>query len=544
MSHFSPKFFVYFSMNKFITITNKSEIYILIFFPLILSIVFYKFVENLYPLPQLLSPHDLGIFLDSAWRLLQGQLPHRDYISSTGIVWAYLTAIPVWISGASFNSYKYFPPIVFIIFFMLTIVGSYKLFNPFFGLFIGLFASISASATHAIGSSPELLTFSTSYNRIGFSILFLVGIFSFAPDKDKNIILTSKTAVINAILVGSLFFLKLNFALVAFTLALFGCINHKWCLEKKYAAIYLFCLSATITFYFWLIDFDFISYLRDMSFILSTRKETFLQSPFWIPGLIFTTNIPVFILLSLLLLIMVFLKLNYAVFATLMSACGSFLIAISQGSGDGYAIPGIIGCFAICVLWIPRYCRIAKDFKFFLIAIWIVVISAISYTILFPSLKSLLTWYSVSKVVEFKNGSPKTSNNPYETLVVAEKNNSNWGSDFSNLIEEAISISRKNVDKYHTLQFVDFTNFLNFGLFKSPKGQYSAYDRWVNFSLNDHANAQNLFIDTDFLLICKRPISPPSILMWQDIYGKFVSENFYIVDQSNNFILLKKITRN
>src|ERR1017187_8134824 len=98
--------------------------------------------------------HDVFIFLDNGWRLLNGQRPHVDYVRQWGPVTFLVTAAGLWIANYSVNGVGYgntvfgiligawsywlgrnrlaaSPRVVASVFLVLLIVAPYPLGHPF-----------------------------------------------------------------------------------------------------------------------------------------------------------------------------------------------------------------------------------------------------------------------------------------------------------------------------------------------------------------------------------------------------------------------------
>ncbi len=117
--------------------------------------------------------HDAFMLLDGAWRMMNGQLPHRDFYSHLGVLTYAPTAVGLWISGGSATGYGYAQAFV-----GLTLgFWSYWLGRRYLqdvpACLLCVAVVLLAISTSQLGDPPGMVAGMT-YNRQGYAILAVI----------------------------------------------------------------------------------------------------------------------------------------------------------------------------------------------------------------------------------------------------------------------------------------------------------------------------------------------------------------------------------
>lgn len=503
------------------------------------SIFYFTFTFKLYPLPQLYAAQDIGLLLDPGWRLLQGQMPHRDYISALGILWAIICAVPLFIWGPYYDSFTLFPAILFTFFSFLALTCTFQRLSKIMSFAFSITTGLVASGTYLIGFPPEWLGFAALYTRISYAILMIVILVALLPADSTNRNLEKSAGIISGTLACSLLFLKFNFCFIALGLCLWGCISENFRLRKNFIFFLAFSFIISLIVGFLLIGFNVAAFFRDMSYVATSRlSDVYLNSHLWSPEKIITSNITLIIFAAPFILTLFLQGQLVPAISTLLVLSATLTLGISQASGNGFGLPSMVSAFFLSCHYMTRHFNASKStFSFFTKTI---VLAISAWIIIIPQMVSFKTWFHISENIAQKIGSPiRKANAPLSTLLAGNQNS--WGESFIKMVNEARSLAQKHVTNDKTLQFVDLSNFVNFGTFRSPKNSSLATDILVNVSNTNFQNPEILFSDTDFILLPKKPIAEYGTQnVWLKNYGEYISKTFKKLEETENFILFSK----
>ncbi|HMD49082.1 MAG TPA: hypothetical protein VKG79_08285, partial [Bryobacteraceae bacterium] len=158
--------------------------------------------------------HDIFIFLDAGWRVLNGQLPEIDFNPSMGPLLAVLSAAGMKLARNSPDGIGIMSGMV------AGIVGlwAYALVRKRMAFLPGVLSAITlaliASAPFPISWPPNVLSHAMVYNRFGYAMLGLVVLECFQA-AEGTLVRGISTGVISA----ALLFLKPSYCLVALAFA-------------------------------------------------------------------------------------------------------------------------------------------------------------------------------------------------------------------------------------------------------------------------------------------------------------------------------------
>ena len=164
--------------------------------------------------PIVLFGHDVFFFLDNSYRVLQGQVPHRDFESAWGPVTYLIGAAGLRLSGLRPDGLGYANAL----FGALTAVWAWlvarRRMSPLAACILGVYTLLLITAPFSLGYGPLNFSPAMVYNRYGFALLGIIIVECAAPSgKDTGGLSTG-------IACGLLGFLKVTYAVVAVPLIL------------------------------------------------------------------------------------------------------------------------------------------------------------------------------------------------------------------------------------------------------------------------------------------------------------------------------------
>jgi hypothetical protein len=143
---------------------------------------------------------DRAIWMDAAWRIVNGQVPHLDFITPIGSAWLSVNALPVWLFGPEYSALPYGTAIIMLISGLII----YHILRPTAGRF---YAILGLLYVHKIFFHAQFL----DYNEIALFILTLAFVTSVSVGPERGGTMGAYCGASLAILL----FWKINFFVAA-----------------------------------------------------------------------------------------------------------------------------------------------------------------------------------------------------------------------------------------------------------------------------------------------------------------------------------------
>lgn len=156
---------------------------------------------------------DTTNLLNGGWRVFEGQRPHVDFYSPLGSITLIFIALGMAISGPSAYALVTANIIVFIAVTIYAWILGRDRTPPFYTFIFAVYSGLLVVGTHVYGVSFDMLGYAAVYNRYGMAFLGLILLESFVRARTEKSDLIG--GIGTGILVITLFFLKINFFLVA-----------------------------------------------------------------------------------------------------------------------------------------------------------------------------------------------------------------------------------------------------------------------------------------------------------------------------------------
>lgn len=160
------------------------------------------------------APHDTFVFVDAAYRLEHGQLPHLDYRTPLGVLTAILPYLGL-VAGGSFAAAM--PMALAIALVALAPMLIWVLatrFRVYLALPVGALLILLVAAPLITGDMPSRITMAMWYNRLGWAALTVLFLMWMPPsaERPRGWLIDGLVA---AVLVLTLVYTKITFGLVA-----------------------------------------------------------------------------------------------------------------------------------------------------------------------------------------------------------------------------------------------------------------------------------------------------------------------------------------
>ncbi len=217
--------------------------------------------------------HDIFVMLESAWRTINGQRPHVDYVSPFGPVMFLVFGLGLRLSHYTVDGVGYSNAIVGLLIGLWSYRISRVRMESSPRMLSGLFLAALVVAPYALGSSPLTSSHAMVYNRYGYALLGLVMLESFQPvggarSRGENWLGGFSSGAAAALLL----FLKASFFFVS--LLLIGASILFWSRARhRLLGLTIGFLLVTLAFLAYL-TFDVRAIISDLQMVASARSQS------------------------------------------------------------------------------------------------------------------------------------------------------------------------------------------------------------------------------------------------------------------------------
>lgn len=449
--------------------------------------------------------HDIFLFLDAGWRVLNGQTPEIDFNPSMGPLLALLAAAGLKLARNSPDG----------IGIMSGMVGgtvgiwAYALARKRMSFLAAMLAAVALALTAAapfpISWPPNTLSHAMLYNRYGYALLGLVVLECFQHG-DRTLVGGISTGVVAA----ALLFLKPSYALVA--LAFAGCSVLLGRSEsRRVLGIGIGFLAAGITMMAYL-RFDFAALWSDLQLMSAARGA--LLSPWSLRWSLFK-GISDFLTLGLLALLTSMLTSSVRpLLVTALLWIGGALLLATNGQLSGYPLNAVLALILIEQSRAavgndaPRWSRFPRP------AIILILLGLICYAPIAVSNASGLAYAfleSRTKIpVSIARFQPPVLSHLifYDVADGTDADNRSNGAVYVKYVNDGAELIQRVSSANETVFVLDLVNPFSYALMRRPaRGGTPALSLNHTFTDRDKPSPAWLFGAADIVMVPKHPAS-------------------------------------
>jgi hypothetical protein len=179
-------------------------------------------------------PWDVPILLDGAWRIVNGQTPHRDFFSHLGDLPFYVTWLGMKLSRPCVSAITYGNVFLMAPLGLSAMAVLQRRTSALYALAMSLFLALLAVAPRPLGDPFDYTDYAMLYNRYGEAFLGLFGAIIFlppAPNLPRRWADWTETAFAGALL-AILLFCKLNYFFVGAGFFVLACLLGRFSLGE------------------------------------------------------------------------------------------------------------------------------------------------------------------------------------------------------------------------------------------------------------------------------------------------------------------------
>jgi hypothetical protein len=500
--------------------------------------------------------HDTFFFLDNAYRVAQGQVPHRDFSSAWGPVMFLLDAAGLWMSGMRPTGLGYTNAMfgALIAIWAFFIVRSR--WSSAAACAVGIYTLLLVTAPFPIGIVPIDFGYAMSYNRYGYALFGVIMMECVTALSSTRYEIRHRIGgvVSTGIALGLLLFLKISYAFVAapFIAVLTICGGAGRARRFLGLGSGFAILTVLVLCY---LRFDIADMLQDLATAAAARRRSLhLLRP--ISALDLVQGV----------LILVFAagliygekiggeraaRMRGALFALLTLATGYLLLISNQQINtfplNGYAAVALVAAYGPLMTGrLLQWPGVSPGFPKALLLTACFLPFCVVNGISLACAAVERQWPIQANVIPLD--SPERGTSLRFRLVTGARQTETDGAGYVAALDDGVALLRRHSgDLDGVLTFDEFNPF-NYLLDRpSPRGGFAAAAYNYIFSDSAHPTAERFFGDTAYVLVRKYKQNGPDIIESDDvralmrIYGPALRSQFTTVDETEHWVLWRRV---
>ena len=500
--------------------------------------------------------HDTFFFLDNAYRVVQGQIPHRDFSSAWGPVMFLIDGAGLWLSGMRPTGFGYANAL----FGALISIWAFLIVRPRWApvttCAVGIYTLLLVTAPFPIGIAPIDFGYAMSYNRYGYALFGIIMLecaadgSSAQPESRRRI----AGAVSTGIALGLLIFLKVSFALVAapFIGALILCggagrLRRIVGLTVGFAVLTLLMLCY--------LRFDIADMLQDLATAAAARRMS-LSMVRQIAALDIMQGCLILIFAAGLIYDARAAggraaRLHGALFA-LMSLGAGYLLLISNQQNDtfplnGYAAVALVAAYGPLMTGrLLTWPAVSRTFPRSLLLAACILPFGIDNATSLAGAAMTREWPINTSVIALDLPAYDTSLSFRE--MEGEHQSETIGAGYVAAVNDGVALLRRHSGDLDGVLTLDEFNPFNYLLHRpSPRGGFAAAAYNYIFSDAAHPTAERFFGDTPYVMVRKYKQKGSDMMEGEDvsalmrIYGPALRSNFTVVEETEHWVLWRRV---
>ena len=522
------------------------------FFVLLLSIIVITGYVGLVS-PIRIFAGDTFFFLDNAYRVAQGQVPHRDFSSAWGPLMFLIDAAGLGLSMMKPDGLGYANAL----FGGLIAVWAYLIvrtrWQAVYSYIIGLYTALLIMAPFALGENLANFTLAMTYNRYGYA-LFGVLLVECASEMllqsgTRRRSLTGATST--GVVLGLLVFLKISYAMVAVPVIAACMVGVSYGRLRRLSGIGAGFLAVTIAMAVYL-RFDLRDMVQDIAMAADARRLA-LQPSSLMHLVVAAQNAP---LLVLALLVELGDKAGLRDLSahgrvarlTLLTVGAGCLLLISNQQNSNFPLNAYL---AVVILATVAAKRAAEGKSRWLVGSLLVWLCCLPLALQNASSLALaaLTRASQDPTSHLVLNGSTWGKNIIFAPVVGDLKTATDGEEYVAALNDGLDLLARRVGTDGGVLVFDMFNPFNYLLGRaSPKGGFAAAAYKYVFSDASHPCAERFFGTTNYVLVPKypdaalnRPAEGSDGAGLTRLYGSELKRRFRVVEKSSHWVLWRRL---
>ncbi len=497
--------------------------------------------------------HDTFFFLDNAYRVSQGQVPHRDFSSAWGPVIFLIHAAGLILSGMRPTGIGYANALFGAIVGIWTFLLIRARWSSASACALGVYAILLITAPFPLGINPLDFGYAMTYNRYGYALfgILMMECAANAPSVNRSTRRDSIGAISTGAAFALLAFLKVSYAIVAVPFIVVSTIAASAGRVRRFVEVFggFAMVSVLVLCY---LRFSIFDMWRDLAMAATARQ---LSLRLWLPAGVLD--------LAQTILIVLFAGFGYGVktggahdratpirrdlFALLTVAAGYLLLFSNQQKNtfplNGYAAVALAARHGSLSSGKPlKWPGFSQGFpRALLLGICFLPLCLENGISLAGAAvgRLLPTGPDVISLASTERGSylhfrPMTGTRGDETT----------GMEYVEAVNDGLELIRRHsANRDGVLAFDEFNPFNYLLDLRSPRGGIAAVAYDYVFCDAAHPTAERFFGDTSYVMVRKykkdgpNPIELANVSALMRIYGPSLMSNFSVVEETEHWVL-------
>jgi hypothetical protein len=507
----------------------------------------------------IMAPWDVFSLLGGAWRILNHQIPHKDFHNPIGAITYSLIAAGMKISGPSLKGYIYGNVIFLVISSSWAAVVFFRRLGAGHSFLLTVFIATLVAAQRPLGYDPSVTTYAMIYNRYGWALLSILYVQLFVPVRENTAYLDNLDATMAGLLLGIIFFVKISFFIVGCAALALALVVRPQFLRKL---VFMGVGFALVVLGMWVVlGISSVDYVLDIS---TAGHAQSVESRWWMLKRSVNANILQISIAALIWLLLVGLpaiRSSKSELAPLISATVVYGFTVASAilisAGNAYeagdlpllVIAGIILLNGSMQTRPVSHSVSGDNWKYVLcfVLIFFVFLGRIAWKDAY-SLVNMIAWneYRIAQGPAPQHFEAE----PLRDFVIPAT--SEWRTAYSRAkqvparVNDGLALIRRHVPRQRKILVLAFTDPFSFALgLVPPRNVPLWWDPGFSFNEAVHPTPTTLFSDADFVVIpILRESDDGCCLEIQSalskLYGDYLSEHFSEIGRSEFWSLLVK----
>ncbi|HEX6546032.1 MAG TPA: hypothetical protein VF023_06985 [Bryobacteraceae bacterium] len=494
--------------------------------------------------------HDIFTLLDGSWRVSQGQIPHLDFYSAFGPIFYFMQAAGLLLAHYHVEGLVYGTVVAGLVLGVWGIAIIRARLNAVASLFAVAFLILFWLAPFPLGDPYYLPSFAMQYNRLGYTILFLVVVELFGEIREEP----SRFdwgGVSTGIALGCLLFMKANFFAVGAVITAGAYVLRVRTIRHAAFVIagwlIVFCVIASY------LHWDLLAFWNDLRIAAGARQTRFHEIKDSIRTAIrnVTAIVAILGLAGLALFqrkgarLAVLPCLKQPLFIALLLLAADFVLSLSNQQRFGFPLT-----IAAIILFVDQLCRTevapsAPQWSAARPALLLVMA-----VMVLPFIMDTVNAWAIQITVRQNTAlatAARVNAAPLVNLVFDDHTDPVWGQSEANghiltsHINDGLQLIREHSGPEDRIACLCYDNPFPYALLRPPmEGGAAFYDYGTNFTERFAPSAERILGNADVVVYPKAEIEAPTTGTLLKICRTILSERYHTIAESRDWILLKK----
>jgi len=495
------------------------------------------------PPPISIDAADHAAFLDAAWRILNGQIPHNDFFCPIGAFPCFWWALGMRLFGGTIraltlSNVMLLPPLSFLAWFVArSRVGN--LGALFFSVLTGFTVVSQASISASILS---LSSYAMLYNRYAYGLLLLVLMITLISPRGGHT--APSHALLAGIAAGLLLFCKFNFFGVATGGIVLGIFLYPP--SKKSVVFLLIGFTAVLVVFFELLSISPKAFLHDFQTLASIGRVSPVI-PSHLYRLSYFTKSFFCLASSALVLFVFFIRYSKAGFpcvvipliATGYVLASSIALTLTNSQHNDPILAAFCAMILIeAAVRVVPFCSHERVGRFFTGGI-VLILSPILFTALVKDITSFVFPFVASHMKYEKRPFNIDRLNDFSVIGLVNTSSVNSQLSYVSSINDGLQLLHPHLNGSTRLHALDYTNLFNVALhLPPPHAGMLCWDYGFSFFSNNFESPDAVLADVNLVIVPKAASN--NVARLKQLYLPAVLKDFTQVDESAHWILYGK----